>query len=119
MLSALHIHINCTTPGLALPSCLQYFFIPPEFSVPPFLFSVYRTLYYLKYTYYPYCLISIGASFGIQTLTETILRAQRKERFVVGARGGSSTMEIRLQYIPSFEHGRTVTLSRALTRVIL
>jgi len=89
-----------------LASPLAYFFISPEsFPVPPFLSTVYRTLYHAHpHTFtsthtYPYCFIPSLASnvyqlalvLEIEPLTETILHAQRKQKFVLGARGGHIT----------------------------
>jgi hypothetical protein len=88
------------------PRLLLYYFIPPEnFPVSPFLSSMHRTLYHLCPTHprictcYLYRLIrSLAPSLDvlcrlalvleIRPLGETILHVQRKERFVLGARGG-------------------------------
>jgi hypothetical protein len=91
-----------------LASPLAYFIISPEnFPILPFLSSIYHTLYHaLSDTsshmyFHAYVLsvssytlsnveyfVSIGAGSEIETLAETIPRAQRKERLVLGARGG-------------------------------
>ena len=103
MLSSFHVHLRVYHSSRAKracysPSCLAsaYFFISPEFPVPPFPFPVYRTLcltrprtYTCTRTYYPFRLRSSQASnvlyrlaliLEIETLTWTIVHAQWKER---------------------------------------
>jgi hypothetical protein len=84
------------TPRLLITSS----FLLKIFPVPPFLSSIYRTLYHaLSIMHLHACVLPVPSlasnvlcrlalGLEIETLAETILRAQRKERFVlrVGAR---------------------------------
>jgi hypothetical protein len=112
MLSNFHIHLVSLAAQeeiAQLASPLAYFFISPEnFPAPPFLSSIYRTLYYAlsdtsslmhMHAYVlpisPYTPSSVEWFhvdwcwfWKSKLLTEKIVHAQRKKRFVLGARGG-------------------------------
>jgi hypothetical protein len=86
-------------PFAQLASPLAYFFISPQ-NLPVPLSSIYHTLYHtvlhviahalarIRTTHIVLVSYEMALVLEIETLAETIFRAQRKERFALGARGG-------------------------------